>query len=438
MLKHNSLLLAGCLISAVMLSACSNDKVLPKGTRVSVLEQVTSVKPDVSDGADKISVSAAAVNKAWLQSDMNAQHCLSNVKAGEEFQKQWSADFGKGRSKRELLISKPLAKDDKVYTLDAAGRLSAFNLADGEELWAEKLIAGNKYVSDTSLKGVGFAIDGSVIYVTTGFGVVVAANIKDGSKVWENNLQTPLRIAPLVTDDKIFVQSVDNKFYALDKKTGEILWDYDIAMEDTTMVGGAIAAYSKEFDVVITGFSNGEIQAFNAEFGSPLWSDLLVANRQAYSSTSLHTIKASPVVDGETVYVLGSANVLAAVDIKSGMRKWEKENGGFKTPLLIENTLYVVTNRNELVAIDKENGDILWSTAIESGKKMFEFMLYAPIMVNGKIVVTTSVGHVLMYDAKTGKMLKNVDLDKDFNSEPIAVDGYLLFVTDNAKLLAYK
>ncbi|MBO6282254.1 MAG: PQQ-binding-like beta-propeller repeat protein [Alphaproteobacteria bacterium] len=438
MLKHNSLLLVGCLISAVMLSSCSNNKVLPKGTRVSVLDQISSVKPDVADGSVDISVPEAVENADWLQADMNAQHRLSNIKVGTDMKKQWSSGFGKGRSKREFLISKPLVKGSTVYTLDAAGRLSAFNLADGEELWSEKLLANNKYVSDTALKGVGLAIEDSALYITTGFGVVVAANVKDGSKIWERNLQTPLRIAPSVAGDKVFVQSVDNKFYALDKKSGEIQWDYDIAMEDTTMVGGAVAAYSPELDVVITGFSNGEIQAFAADFGSPLWSDLLVANRQAYSSTSLHTVKAAPVIGGETVYVLGSANVLTAIDIRSGMRKWEKEIGGANTPLLIGNTLYVVTNNNELVALNTETGDILWSSVIDLGKKASDTRVFAPLMINGKIVVTTSAGHVLMYNPQDGQLSEDVDLDEDFNSEPIAADGYLLFVTDDAELLAYK
>ena len=438
MLKHKSLWLISCLFSVAVLSACSNDKVLPKGTRISILDQMSTVKPDVAPEDIKITVPEASSVGEWLQTDMNAQHKSTNLKASTSFVKVWSAGFGKGNSKREFLISKPLVKGQVVYTLDAAGMLTAFNLTDGEKIWSEKLMAKNKYIGDTAVKGVGLAMDGNVIYVTTGFGVVVAANAEDGSKVWEQDLKSPLRIAPMVAADKVFVQSVDNKFYALNKDNGEVLWDYDIAMEDTTMVGGAVAAYSPELEVVINGFSNGEIQAFNAVFGSPLWSDILIANRQAYSSTFLHTVKASPVIDGETAYVLGSADVLAAVDIRSGMRKWDKEIGGVNTPLLIENTLYVVTNGNELVALDKETGDVLWSDAIELSGKSSEIMVYAPLMINGQLWVTTSNGHVLAYEPTTGKLLKNIDLDEDLNSAPIVADDYVLFVTEDADLLAYK
>lgn len=437
MLKHKLLLMAG-LMSVAMLSACSNDKVLPQGTRISVLDQTALLKPDVLDGSEKISVPPAVPSGDWLQTDMNAQHKIPNIKIATDFAKQWSVRFGKGSSKRDFLISKPLVKGQVVYTLDAGGKLSAFNLQDGEKLWAEELVANNKNVGDMALKGVGLAMVDSTIYITTGFGVVVAASAKDGHKIWEQNLHVPLRITPLATADKIFVQSVDNRFYALNQKDGDVLWDYDIAMEDTTIIGGAIAAYSPDFDVIVTGFSNGEIQSFNASIGSPLWSDILIANSQAYSSTFLHTIKASPVIDGDFAYVLGCANVMAAVDIRSGMRKWDKEIGGMNTPLLVGDILYVVTNNNELTALDKETGDVLWTSSIELSGKASEVMVYAPIMVNGKVLVTTSNGHVLLFDPKTGTMLKNVDLDEDFNSAPIVANGYILFVTDNAKLLAYK
>jgi len=93
---------------------------------------------------------------------------------------------------------------------------------------------------------------------------------------------------------------------------------------------------------------------------------------------------------------------------------------------------------NELVALNTETGDILWSTVVDLGKKAADTRLYAPLMINGKIVVTTSKGHVMMYNPKNGQLSEDVDLDEDFNSEPIAANGYLLFVTDNAKLLAYK
>jgi len=419
-------------------AACSSDKDIPQGKRISVLEQASVIKPDVSNGASLIKIGAAKDNAEWLQSDDNAQHVIPHVNKEASFTKQWSSRFGSGRSKRDMLLSKPLLRNNVVYTLDAEGTLGAYNLKDGENVWRVELLSENSNIGDSALKGAGLAMDGENIFVTTGFGSVVAVKAKDGSKVWENSLKTPLRIAPMVAAGKVFVQSADNRFMALNAKDGEILWDYDIAMENTTVVGGAVAAYSPSLDVVINGFSNGDIQAFNASLGTPLWTDTLVSNRQAYSSTFLHSIKASPVVEGETVYVLGNADTLAAIDIRSGNRIWEKEIGGTNTPLLSGNTLFVVSNDNDLLAVNKANGDILWATSIELGGKASEVAPYSPILLNNKLVLALSNGRVLIYDPKSGQKTNMIDLDEDLNSAPIVAQGYVIFVTAKAKLLAYK
>lgn len=437
MFNHQSWLRLGCCVAVLALGACTT-KEIPQGRRIAVLEAATTLKPDVSDGAGRIQTAATTDVANWLQPDVNAQHVIPNAKVGVEFKRQWKSDFGAGGSKREILMSKPLVKGNVLYTLDADGVLSAFNLADGEKLWRVELMSENKYADATSMKGVGLTMQNDTIFITMGFGSVVAVKAKDGTKIWEQNLRAPLRIAPTYAAGKVFVQNINNRFFALDALNGEILWDYDIAMENTTLVGGASAAYSPALDVVITGFSNGEIQAFGATIGTPLWSDNLVANRQAYSSTALHTVKASPVIEGETAYALGTADVLAAIDIRSGSRRWEKEIGGTQTPLLSGNTLFVVANTHDLVALDKSNGNILWATALNLGKKADDITVYAPIMLNDRLLVTLSDGRVMLFDAKSGKKINELDLKEAFNSAPIVAQGYVIFTTRNAKIIAYK
>lgn len=437
MLKHQSWLRLGCCIVVSLLGACTT-KDIPQGTRISVLQEAASLKPDVADSSKHIQIAANTHVENWLQPDANAQHIIPNATVSTDFQKQWKSDFGTGSSKREILMAKPLVKNNTVYMLDADGVLSAFRLESGEELWRLELASQNKYTGATSMKGVGLAMANNTIFVTTGFGVVVAIDAAKGTKIWERDLRAPLRIAPTVAAGKVFVQSVNNRFFALDTNNGETLWDYDIAMEHTTLVGGAPAAYAPALDIVLTGFSSGEIQAFGATIGTPLWSDNLVANRQAYSSTALHTVKASPVIEGETVYTLGTADVLAAIDLRSGSRRWEKEIGGTQTPLLSGNTLFIVSEAKELIAVDKANGKILWAKALDLGKKANDTIVFAPIMLNDRLLLTLSDGRVMLFNPKDGNKINEVDLKEDFASAPITAQGYVLFITRNAKIIAYK
>ncbi|MDO4161936.1 MAG: PQQ-binding-like beta-propeller repeat protein [Pseudomonadota bacterium] len=439
MLNLKTINLTGWILAAgFLVSACSGDKVLPEGKRISVLDPIAAVKPDVANSSAHISIPASVTNRNWLQEGYNAQHIQSNFAVGSSFQKQWDSSFGKGGSKREFLISKPLIADGRIYTLDAAGLLSAFNLQNGEVLWDIKLRSDNDNVDDTALKGAGIALDNGTIYATTGYGVVYAVSAKKGEILWQKSLQTPLRIAPMVANGNVYIQSVDNKFYALKAASGEEQWKYDISLENTTLVGGAPAAYAPQLDMVVTGFSNGEIQAFNATLGSPLWSDVLISNRQAYSSTFLDTIKSAPVIDGQTVYAIGNSNIVTAIDLRTGMRKWEREIGSISTPLLVGSTLYIVTNANDLVAVNKENGDILWATPIRPEKKSADTIIFSPLMLGGRLVVTLSDGTLQLYMPQTGKLLSTIDVGEELNAAPIVADGYIVFVTTDADLIAYK
>ena len=437
MLKFKLMGLTGSLLVASLLCGCSN-KVLPQGQRISVLDQEISLKPEVANGSSQIQIPSPTTIANWRQTDANAQHIIPNAQMGATFSRAWKADFGEGSSKHEFLISQPLVNGNVVYTLDANALMRAFNLQDGETIWGTELETKQKYVDDTAIKGVGMAMEGGTIFASTGFGVVYAVNAEDGRILWQKDMHTLLRIAPVIAAGKILIQSVDNKFYALDVRNGDKLWEYDIAMENTTMIGGSAPAYNPSLDVVVTGFSNGELQAFNGTIGTPLWSDTLISQRQAYSSTYLHTIKAAPVVDGGRVYALGRSNVMAAIDMRTGNRVWEKAIGGSNTPLLAGNTIYVITDKQELAALNKADGRILWAKNIDFGKKKESDRIFAPIMIDSRLVIALSNGDVLFYNPTTGELIERLDTDEELNAAPIAANGYVLFVTANAKLLAYK
>jgi len=437
MLKQKLWTESCCFLAILLLCACSSTKVLPKGDRVSVLAPVATLQTEAT-GTQIVQIPALTANNSWLQNRYNARHAVPNLKANTSFEALWSANFGEGSSKREFLISSPVISGEYIFTLDSEALLTAFNRKTGETVWKLELRPENKRMSENALKGVGLACDGGVVYAVTGYGDVFAVDIAKGELVWRHSLNLPLRIAPTVANGMIFVQSVDNKFFALDIKNGSEQWKYDISMENTTLVGGTPAAYSPSLDVVITGFSNGELQAFNATIGTPLWSDVLISNRQAYSSTFLNTIKAAPVVEGETLYAVGNANVLAAIDIRTGMLIWEKEIGSVNTPLVAGNMVYVVSNSNELVALAKETGDIVWAVPVDLGKKPNDVSVFSPLMLDSRIAVALSSGVIYTYMPQTGKLMSKVNLDDELNTSPVVAGGYVYFVTRDADLIACK
>lgn len=174
------------------------------------------------------------------------------------------------------------------------------------------------------MKGAGLAEFNKKIYATTGFGGVFCLDMTTGKELWRKDYEAPIRIAPTVGANRVFVQTFDNTLIALNAESGEEIWKITNDFENTTLVGGASPAYNPDLDVVIAAFSNGELRAFKASTGTPLWVDLLVSKKRTNSLSNITAIKANPVIDGDRVYAVGYNSILAAIDLRTGARVWEK------------------------------------------------------------------------------------------------------------------
>lgn len=182
----------------------------------------------------------------------------------------------------------------------------------------------NKDDNSVAMKGAGLAEFNKKIYATTGFGGVFCLDMTTGKELWRKDYEAPIRIAPTVGANRVFVQTFDNTLIALNAESGKEIWKITNDFENTTLVGGASPAYNPDLDVVIAAFSNGELRAFKASTGTPLWVDLLVSKKRTNSLSNITAIKANPVIDGDRVYAVGYNSILAAIDLRTGARVWEK------------------------------------------------------------------------------------------------------------------
>lgn len=104
------------------------------------------------------------------------------------------------------------------------------------------------------MKGAGLAEFNKKIYATTGFGGVFCLDMTTGKELWRKDYEAPIRIAPTVGANRVFVQTFDNTLIALNAESGEEIWKITNDFENTTLVGGASPAYNPDLDVVIAAF----------------------------------------------------------------------------------------------------------------------------------------------------------------------------------------
>lgn len=227
----------------------------------------------------------------------------------------------------------------------------------------------------------------------------------------------------------------------MNAESGKEIWKITNDFENTTLVGGASPAYNPDLDVVIAAFSNGELRAFKASTGTPLWVDLLVSKKRTNSLSNITAIKANPVIDGDRVYAVGYNSILAAIDLRTGARVWEKELGSNNQPWIAGDYLYVLTNDFDLLAFEKNSGKIVWNTSIPYGDELEDrsgVFGSGPLLAENRLIVATSNGYVFAVSPYTGEILSYISIDDGVELAPIMAHGITLFTTKDADMLAFQ
>lgn len=425
-----------CLLALVI--SCSSKKETLEGTRISIVDR-PRLAVAKTQKENSFALSEAVNLETWSQTGSNARHLYQNMLISEETKKLWTSDFGESASKRNLLMAVPVVANGVVYAQDVSGKISAFDLKTGELLFQHKLKSLNKNETSTGLNGAGLAVYDKNLYATAGFGGVFALNALTGKPLWRTDLNIPIRSAPTVANDMLFVQTINNQLFCLSAKDGSEIWRYNISAEDTVLAGGSAPAFDASKQILVTIFSNGELQAFNASIGYPIWSqDLTSENSMPFA---IQSTKTSPVIDGHTVYAAGSHTKTIAADLETGEIIWEIPVGGISSPLVDKEAVFMVSSDYELLAVNKKSGQILWRTPVLNEMDLQDrrnISVFAPLLLNNTLFVITSNGIVLRFDPFTGEPQPEASLDGDIALQPIVADYSLITATQNAKLIVYK
>lgn len=246
---------------------------------------------------------------------------------------------------------------------------------------------------------------------------------------------------PIVSKDKVFVtETVDKEkevVRALDRDSGKELWQIEwpgamtvpfFAASNGSWIR-ATPIYDGEKLYVVSMID--ELSAIDGATGKEAWR---IDFKKEYS-TSGQTFGAvcSPLIDNGFLFVQTSGG-LAKIDCKTGAIVWTslKEQGGmmggaFSSPVLatiLGSKQLVVQTRSKLCGVDPESGTELWSIAIPSFRDM---NILTPTVIGDRIFTSSYGGGATMFEVKkTDAGFEVTQLWKNtteaYMSSPVVVD----------------
>jgi outer membrane protein assembly factor BamB len=121
---------------------------------------------------------------------------------------------------------------------------------------------------------------------------------------------------------------------------------------------------------------------------------------------------------------------------------WERDISGGNTPWLAGDILYVITDDQRCAAISKDDGTVHWVTDLprfitpKRTKGLISWV--GPALIAGKLIALSSNEHLAVLDPIDGKLVSNDEIDDSASMAPVAAQGVMLILTDDATLTAYK
>ncbi|PPR69716.1 MAG: Outer membrane protein assembly factor BamB [Alphaproteobacteria bacterium MarineAlpha1_Bin1] len=435
--------LASC-AAALFLSACelpdwlgeNQEPALP-GERISILQLDKALEPDAAIADLNVRLPRPFRNTDWPQAAGFANHAMHHLEVGDDLRRVWKIDIGAGSGGENKLLSRPVISAGRVISMDAKARVAAFAADDGRLLWERELTPEDE---EEGVIGGGVSVDGGIVYATTGYGFVHALGLEDGRDIWRRRIGTPIRGAPTSIGGRVFVITYDNQLHALSAVDGRTLWGHSGIPEDTGLIGAPSAAVGG--GLVVVPYSSGQLFALRLENGRMVWADQLIRARRLAPLSSLSEIRGSPVIDRDLVIAISFSGRIAAIDLRSGRRLWDRDIAGLETPWVAGDFIFLVTAQAEVVCLARKSGRIRWVRQLpryeDQEEKIDPIHWSGPVLVSDRLVLVSSEGYSVAISPYSGRRLGRMELPKGALIPPVVADGSIYVLADDGTLIALR
>jgi len=157
---------------------------------------------------------------------------------------------------------------------------------------------------------------------------ITKSNIGQLGLAWSLNIGTKrgVEATPLVVDGIMYLTGPWSLVFAIDARTGELLWKYDPKVSKKTgkiaccdVVNRGVALYK---GMVYVGALDGRLIALDAATGNPAWEVLTVDTTYAYTITGAPRVVDGKVIIGNGGAEYGVRGYVTAYDAINGEQQW--------------------------------------------------------------------------------------------------------------------
>lgn len=462
LMSRKTTILAVMLVAALGASGCSTvGKINPfakkdkatelagEGQRISIIQADEVLAPAEALKGVEFALPPVETVAAWPLPGGTAEQSVGNVSAGKDLTGAWRKSFGQGSKRGRYVTAPPVAADGKVFLMDADARVVAVDARTGAQLWRTSTNPGDNKRDRLGFGG-GVAYADGKLYVSSGFREVMQIDARSGKVGWRAKTGEAIHGAPTVSGGRVFAVALDNTLMSFDATNGTPSWTYQALVESARILAASSPAVSG--DTLVAAFGSGELVALRANNGNDLWNEALSRASRTSALSEIRDIPGRPVIYNGDVFAVSHSGVFAATDLRTGQARWTLPVVGITAPLPAGDVVYAVAKDGQVICASRESGQIYWMRNLNEGftskrkggvfgiggKKPVRPIWSGPLLSNDRLLIVGQNGQMVALNAKTGEIIKRIELKGASTMEPIAMGDTVYVVTQNADLIAIR
>jgi len=348
----------------------------------------------------------------------------------------WESSVGDGVSDYFSRL-KPTVGYGKLYTASRDGDVIAFEIENGNKIWAADLSDINDergfFDSRQSALLNGGPVTGiNKVYIGSENGDVFALNAESGELDWQGKIKGEVITAPAIDSGVLVVNSASGVLKAFNASNGQDEWQIDQEVPALTLRG--VSAPTVASGGVIVGSADGSLNVYLLETGQQGWT---IDVGKATGSTELEgviDVDSAPLLYGEKIYSISSKGNLVAVDIRTGRVLWERQYSSYRQLSVSGNTIFLTDVKGHVYAVDRQNGFEKWSQLALTNRGVT-----GPVAVGNYIVVGDFEGYLHWLDQTTGEIVARHEVDSSgLHTAPTVYKDIIYVQSRNGDLQAIK
>ena len=317
--------------------------------------------------------------------------------------------------------------NNDVIFFDNKGAILKFN-QDSKLVWKKNYYSK----SDSKQKKIlQFANNKTILIVADNIAKYYALNIKTGELLWTKSNTAPFNSQLKIYKDKFFIVDFENTLRAYSIKDGKEIWN--------VKTENSLIRSQKKLSIVIVNdkiyFNNslGDISAVNIKNGELLWQSPTQSSLVYQEGFFLKT--SDIIADKQALYFSNNNNQFFSFDINTGSINWQQKINSSLRPTLVDSYIFTISLEGYLIIINKNSGKIIRITDIFNNFKYKKRSKIKPsgfILGTNKIYLTTDNGRLLIIDYKTGRTVLTLRIDNEKVSRPFVLNQNLFLIKDNS------